>query len=159
MGAMDLGALDDREYREALLEAGIVEGRLHLEAYAHGFGASGMTFLDSEFEQTIGAPLAATLFTCVGVPTYRSPAGGAPGAPPVASSLRTRAGMTRSGHTGRPPFGAPVHSPVDMAHAHAPPVDPVWPDNRRGGVLRPHLLARGVRRAAEAKRAPIGPYG
>ena len=72
MGAMDLDALDDREYREAQLEAGIVEGRLHLEAYAHGFGASGMTFLDSEFEATIGAPLAATLFTCVGVPTYRT---------------------------------------------------------------------------------------
>ena len=40
-----------------------------------------MTFLDSEFEATIGAPLAATLFTCVGVPTYRSTAGGKPGAP------------------------------------------------------------------------------
>ena len=47
-------------YREAQLAAGIVEGRLHLEAYAHGFGASGMTFLDTEFEPTIGAPLAAT---------------------------------------------------------------------------------------------------
>ena len=58
-----------------------MEGRLHLEAYAHGFGASGMTFLDSEFEATIGAPLAATLFTCVGVPTYRNRPGGAPGAP------------------------------------------------------------------------------
>ena len=81
MGAMDLEALDDRQYREALLEAGIVEGRLHLEAYAHGFGASGMTFLDSEFEKTIGTPLAATLFTCVGVPTYRARLGGAPGTP------------------------------------------------------------------------------
>ena len=80
-GAMDLAALDDREYREALLDAGIVEGRLHLEAYAQGFGASGMTFLDSEFEATIGAPLAATLFTCVGVPTYRNRSGGAPGEP------------------------------------------------------------------------------
>jgi hypothetical protein len=81
MGAMDLDTLDDREYREALLDAGIVEGRLHLEAYAHGFGASGMTFLDSEFEATIGTPLAATLFTCVGVPTYRNRRGGAPGEP------------------------------------------------------------------------------
>ncbi|MBE2318634.1 hypothetical protein DVA67_021830 [Solirubrobacter sp. CPCC 204708] len=81
MGAMDLAALDDRGYREAQLEAGIVEGRLHLAAYAHGLGASGMTFLDGEFEATIGAPLAATLFTCVGVPAYRNTAGGRPGAP------------------------------------------------------------------------------
>mgnify|MGYP001271631682 CR=1 FL=1 len=81
MGAMDLAALDDRGYREAQLEAGLVEGRLHLAAFTHGFGASGMTFLDSEFEATIGAPLAATLFTCVGVPAYRNQAGGRPGAP------------------------------------------------------------------------------
>jgi hypothetical protein len=81
MGATDLDALDDRGYRDAQLDAGLVEGRLHLAAYGHGFGASGMTFLDTEFEATIGAPLAATLFTCVGVPAYRSTAGGRPGAP------------------------------------------------------------------------------
>lgn len=81
MGAADLTTLDDRGYREAQLDAGLVEGRIHLAAYGHGFGASGMTFLDGEFEATIGAPLAATLFTCVGVPTYRSTAGGGPGAP------------------------------------------------------------------------------
>jgi hypothetical protein len=77
-GAADLGRLDDRGYREAQLAAGIVEGRLDLAAYALGFGASGMTFLDSEFEGLLGAPLAALLFTCVGVPTYRSTAGGRP---------------------------------------------------------------------------------
>jgi hypothetical protein len=81
MGAVDLDALDDRGYREAQLDAGLVEGRLHLAAYAEGFGASGMTFLDSAFAATIGAPLAATLFTCVGVPAYRNRAGGTPGAP------------------------------------------------------------------------------
>ena len=81
MGAADLTALGDREYRELLLDAGLVEGRLHLAAYALGFGASGMTFLDSEFAATIGEPLAALLFTCVGVPTYRSKGGGGPGAP------------------------------------------------------------------------------
>lgn len=81
MGAADLTALDDRGYREAQLDAGLVEGRLHLAAYALGFGASGMTFLDGEFEATIGEPLAALLFTCVGVPTYRSKGGGGPGAP------------------------------------------------------------------------------
>jgi hypothetical protein len=81
MGAADLDALDDRGYREAQLDAGLVEGRLHLAAYARGFGASGMTFLDTEFEATVGEPLAATLFTCVGVPAYRNTAGGRPGAP------------------------------------------------------------------------------
>src|SRR4029079_15429720 len=46
--AADVAALDDRGYREAQLAAGIVEGRLHLLAYALGASASGMTFLDSE---------------------------------------------------------------------------------------------------------------
>ena len=38
-----------------------------------------MTFLDSEIESLLGEPLAALLFTCVGVPTYRNTAGGRPG--------------------------------------------------------------------------------
>ena len=36
IGATDLDALDDRGYREAQLQAGIVEGRLHIAAYALG---------------------------------------------------------------------------------------------------------------------------
>ena len=36
MAAVDVGRLDDRGYREAQLDAGIVEGRLHLAAYAQG---------------------------------------------------------------------------------------------------------------------------
>src|SRR6185312_14855364 len=81
MGATDLEALDARGYREAQLLSGIVEGRLHLAAYAQGLGASGMTFLDSEIAALLGGPLAALLFTCVGVPTYRSKGGGRPGKP------------------------------------------------------------------------------
>ena len=81
IGAADVGALDYREYREAQLAAGLVEGRLHLAAYALGAGASGMTFLDSEIADFIGEPLDALLFTCVGVPEYLSKAGGLPGAP------------------------------------------------------------------------------
>ena len=57
IGATDVAALDDREYREAQLAAGIVEGRLHLLAYALGASASGMTFIDSEVPATIGEPL------------------------------------------------------------------------------------------------------
>jgi hypothetical protein len=82
LGAADLGALDDRGYREAQLAAGLVEGRLHIAAYALGAGASGMTFLDSEIAGLVGAPLAGLLFTCVGVPAYRNRKGaGRPGAP------------------------------------------------------------------------------
>ena len=81
LGATDLDRLDDRGYREAQLASGIVEGRLHLAAYALGIGASGMTFLDSEIEALLGEPLAALLFTCVGVPTYRNKGGGKPGEP------------------------------------------------------------------------------
>ena len=36
IGAADVGALDDRSYREAHLAAGLVEGRVHLLSYALG---------------------------------------------------------------------------------------------------------------------------
>lgn len=81
IAAVDADRLDDRGYREAQLDAGIVAGRLHLAAYALGIGASGMTFLDSEIPALLGEPLAALLFTCVGVPAYRNKPGGRPGAP------------------------------------------------------------------------------
>lgn len=81
IAAADLDPLDDRGYREAQLDAGIVEGRLHLAAYSLGIGASGMTFADTEIESLLGEPLAALLFTCVGVPTYRTRPGGTPGEP------------------------------------------------------------------------------
>ena len=78
ISAVDLDLLDDRGYREAQLDAGIVEGRLHLAAYALGIGASGMTFLDSEIPALLGEPLAALLFTCVGVPHHRTKRAGRP---------------------------------------------------------------------------------
>ena len=81
IGTADVSALDDREYREAQLAAGLVEGRLHLAAYALGAGASGMTFLDSEIPGLVGEPLDGLLFTCVGVPEYQPKVGGPPGAP------------------------------------------------------------------------------
>jgi hypothetical protein len=81
IAATDVGALDDREYREAQLSAGLVEGRLHLLAYGLGASASGMTFIDSEVPALLGEPLDALLFTCVGVPEYASARGGLPGAP------------------------------------------------------------------------------
>jgi hypothetical protein len=40
-----------------------------------------MTFLDSEIEPLLGAPLAGLLITCVGVPTYHSTHGGRPRQP------------------------------------------------------------------------------
>jgi hypothetical protein len=83
IGATHPAGLDDRGYRDAQFAAGIVEGRLHLAAYALGAGASGMTFYDSEVPALLGEPddLVTLLFTCVGVPEYRSRRGGAPGAP------------------------------------------------------------------------------
>lgn len=67
ISAVDIDGLDDRGYREAQLQAGLVDGRLHLAAYATGIGASGMTFLDSEIEPLLGEPLAGLLITCVGL--------------------------------------------------------------------------------------------
>jgi hypothetical protein len=83
IGAAPGAALDDRTYREAQLAAGVVEGRLHVAAYALGAAASGMTFLDTEVPVLLDQPedLVTLLFTCVGVPEYASRAGGGPGAP------------------------------------------------------------------------------
>jgi SagB-type dehydrogenase family enzyme len=81
VGLADVAALDDRGYREAQLGAGLVEGRLHLLAYALGAGACGMTFTDAEIPTLLGERLDGLLLTCVGVPEYTSTAGGPPGAP------------------------------------------------------------------------------
>jgi hypothetical protein len=90
IGAVDVGALDDREYREAQLAAGLVEGRLHLLAVGLGAGASGMTFRDSDIPALLGEPLDGLLFTCVGVPEYASATGGPPGAPTAVRMITPR---------------------------------------------------------------------
>jgi hypothetical protein len=81
VSATRVAELDDRGYRDAQLAAGLVEGRLHLAAYAQEAGASGMTFLDSEIPALLGEPVDGLLFTCVGVPEYKSRRGGGPRAP------------------------------------------------------------------------------
>jgi hypothetical protein len=81
IAATNVAVLDDREYREAQLAAGLVEGRLHLLAYAVAASASGMAFYDSDVSTLLGAPLDALLLTCVGVPEYTPAPGGLPGAP------------------------------------------------------------------------------
>ena len=58
VAAVDIDELDDRGYREAQLDAGLVSGRLQLAAFALGVGAPGMTFLDSEIPALLGEPLA-----------------------------------------------------------------------------------------------------
>lgn len=85
-----VSALDDRGYREAQLAAGLVEGRLHLAAYAQGAGASGMTFLDSEIPELLGEQVDGLLFTCVGVPEYASKPAGRPGEPTHFKQVATR---------------------------------------------------------------------
>jgi hypothetical protein len=81
IAATDIGSVDDRQYREAQLAAGLVEGRLHLLGYALGASASGMTFADALLPAFLGGQLDGLLLTCVGVPEYQSAAGGMPGAP------------------------------------------------------------------------------
>ena len=90
IGATEVGALDDREYREAQLAAGLVEGRLHLVAYGLGASATGMTFVDSEIPALLGEPLDALLCTCVGVPEYAPAAGGKPGEPAAIRTVKAR---------------------------------------------------------------------
>jgi hypothetical protein len=83
IAAIPNAELDDRGYRSAQLASGIVEGRLHLAAYALGATATGMTFYDSEVPALLAedADLIPLLFTCVGVGEYANKAGGPPGAP------------------------------------------------------------------------------
>ena len=90
IGATDIDALDGHAYREAHVAAGLVEGRVHLVAYALGASASGMTFLDSEIPALLGEPLDGLLFTCVGVPEYASATGGPPGAPTAVGKVLER---------------------------------------------------------------------
>jgi hypothetical protein len=81
VSATRTAGLDDRAYRDAQLAAGLVEGRLHLAAYAQGASASGMTFLDSAIPGLLGEDLDGLLLTCVGVPDNSSRPGGRPGSP------------------------------------------------------------------------------
>ncbi|MDQ4124399.1 MAG: hypothetical protein M3134_02205, partial [Actinomycetota bacterium] len=90
ISAADVPSLDDRAYREAQLAGGVVEGRLHLLAYALGASASGMTFVDTEIPALVGEQLDALIFTCVGVPEYRSTPGGPPGAPTSVRKIEAR---------------------------------------------------------------------
>ncbi|MGH3193385.1 MAG: hypothetical protein ACRDPY_42020 [Streptosporangiaceae bacterium] len=87
----DLAGLGDRQYRTVHLAAGLAEGRLHLAAYALGASATGMTFIDSEVPAVLGEPVDALLFTCVGVPQYRSAPAGQPGAPATVRMVRPAA--------------------------------------------------------------------
>lgn len=90
IAATDVGALSAHAYREAQLAAGLVEGRLHLLAYAQSAGATGMTFLDSEIPALLTEPLDALLFTCVGTPDYRAAVGGRPGTPTEVRAVAPR---------------------------------------------------------------------
>lgn len=81
-----VAALGDRGYRCAQLEAGVVEGRLHLAAYALGFAASGLTFFDEEVRTAFTTSLWPMLVTAVGRATYKSKPGGDPGRPTILSA-------------------------------------------------------------------------
>ncbi len=70
-----------RGYRAAQLEAGIVEGRLHLAAFALGFGATGLTFHDDAAGSFLATTAAPMLVTAVGKPKTRAPLAGPPGQP------------------------------------------------------------------------------
>ncbi|WP_299443513.1 hypothetical protein [uncultured Phycicoccus sp.] len=90
ISGVDLTTVDDHHYREVQLEAGLVEGRLHLAAVAMGLGASGMTFRDTDIPALLGEDVACLLWTCVGVPEYRTRRSGGPGAPAEVSIVWPR---------------------------------------------------------------------
>jgi hypothetical protein len=90
IGTANVAALDDRSYREAQLGAGLVEGRIHLLAYALGAAASGMTFADTLLDGVVGEGIDGLLLTCVGAPAYTSALGGAPGSPTEVRQVEPR---------------------------------------------------------------------
>jgi nitroreductase len=65
-----LQALGSRGYRAAQLEAGVAAERLQLAAFALGFGATGLTFLDDDVSALFGTRAAPMLAVAVGVPAY-----------------------------------------------------------------------------------------
>jgi len=76
-----LATLGSRGYRATQLEAGIVEGRLHLFAYDRGYGATGLTFYDREVSRSFDTAALPMLVTAVGAPSYQSRPGGLPREP------------------------------------------------------------------------------
>jgi hypothetical protein len=91
ISAIDRRLLDDQGYRDAQLAAGLVEGRLHLMAYALGAAASGMTFSDFELRALLeDEALFGLLITCVGVPEYASRRAGEPGRPTRVGNIQPR---------------------------------------------------------------------
>jgi SagB-type dehydrogenase family enzyme len=67
-----LEALGSRGYRAAQLEAGVAAERVQLAAFALGFGATGLTFLDDDVSRFFGTDAAPMLSVAVGVPAYRA---------------------------------------------------------------------------------------
>jgi SagB-type dehydrogenase family enzyme len=70
-----------RAYRTAHLEAGIVAGRLSLNAAALGLGATGLTFYDGAVARHFGAAALPLLATAVGPPETKPAPSGKPGRP------------------------------------------------------------------------------
>lgn len=70
-----------RAYRAAHLEAGVVAGRLSLNATALGFGASGLTFYDTAVARYFDTKALPLLATAVGRPETRPAPSGRPGHP------------------------------------------------------------------------------
>ncbi len=76
-----VAALGGRAFRAAMLEAGLVGGRLALNATALQGGATGLTFYDGLVGQYFRTESAVLLATAVGVPATRPAPSGSPGAP------------------------------------------------------------------------------
>jgi len=74
-------ALGPRGYRVAQLEAGVVSGRLSLNAFALGGGATGLTFYDSLVSRYFHTDASPLLATAVGVPDTPPAPSGSPGLP------------------------------------------------------------------------------
>jgi SagB-type dehydrogenase family enzyme len=66
-----LGALGDRGYRAAQLDAGIRAGRASLGAYARGLGATGLTFFDDEVRGAFGTNEEPMMCVAIGVDALR----------------------------------------------------------------------------------------
>lgn len=76
-----LSRLSARGYRCALLEAGVVAGRLQLAAFALGYGGTGLTFYDTKVPEAFDTRAEPMLVTALGKPATRAKPAGEPGRP------------------------------------------------------------------------------
>ena len=147
-----VAALGGRAFRAAMLEAGLVAGRLALNATALQGGATGLTFYDGLVGQLLSHRVSPLLATAVGVPATR----------PAPSGLAGRTRRTAAAIRGSWPAWPPGLSPADRSPGSGAAYRPDSCRARRCRGRRPSVGSTpsgGVGNTPETRRSAVGDYG